>query len=179
MPSARNPSRSRHCIKAQSERRAASAARLFLCCSCHNKASHHLTQETSHENSTFGFQIPSRRLDDSRAFSDNAGRFGGSVPYSISAWTASRPRPQPPARHPRPGAVCLFGPCRPARPGQNHRPGPTRGVVTYPSGQQDGSTGGVVFDTRVNETGRYHLRVTESSMGTAWRGRVIVDVTRR
>lgn len=70
-----------------------------------------------------------------------------------------------------------------ARSGQHVRvkitgQGPTRGVVTYPSGRQDGSPGGVVFDTTVNETGHYHLRVTESSMGTAWRGRVIVDVTR-
>ena len=56
--------------------------------------------------------------------------------------------------------------------------GPTRGVVTTPGGQQDGSPGGVVFDDTVTQTGRYRLRVTEDTMAEAWHGRVRVDVWR-
>ena len=56
--------------------------------------------------------------------------------------------------------------------------GPTRGTVTSPGGQQDGSPGGVVFDDTVTQTGRYRLLVTESQMGDAWHGRVRVDVYR-
>lgn len=56
--------------------------------------------------------------------------------------------------------------------------GPTRGVVTSPQGQQDGSPGGVVFDETVTQTGRYRLLVTEDSMAEAWHGRVRVDVWR-
>lgn len=56
--------------------------------------------------------------------------------------------------------------------------GPTRGIVTSPGGQQDGSPGGVVFDSAVTQTGRYRLIVTEDSMAQAWRGRVRVDVRR-
>ncbi len=70
-----------------------------------------------------------------------------------------------------------------ARSGQHVRvkitgQGPTRGVVTYPHGQQDGSPGGVVFDEDVNQTGRYHLRVTEDTMAEEWHGRLHVDVWR-
>jgi len=56
--------------------------------------------------------------------------------------------------------------------------GPTRGTVTYPNGQQNGSPGGVVFDEIVHQTGAYHLRVTESQMGSAWSGPFHVDVWR-
>ena len=56
--------------------------------------------------------------------------------------------------------------------------GPTRGIVTSPQGQQDGSPGGVVFDDTVTQTGRYRLLVTEDSMAEAWHGRVRVDVWR-
>jgi hypothetical protein len=57
--------------------------------------------------------------------------------------------------------------------------GATRGVVTFPSGGQDGSPGGVVFDGIIPDTGDYRIRVTESSMAEAWRGSfmLIVDVT--
>jgi hypothetical protein len=48
--------------------------------------------------------------------------------------------------------------------------GATRGMVTFPSGKQDGAPGGVIFDDNINETGDYRIRVTESSMGDAWRG---------
>ena len=56
--------------------------------------------------------------------------------------------------------------------------GPTRGTVTSPGGQQDGSPGGVVFDDTVTQTGRYRLLVTEDTMAEAWHGRVRVDVYR-
>src|SRR5262245_46324518 len=46
--------------------------------------------------------------------------------------------------------------------------GPSRGVVTFPSGRQDGGPGGIVFDDRLTETGDYRIRVTESSMGEEW-----------
>jgi hypothetical protein len=57
--------------------------------------------------------------------------------------------------------------------------GATRGVVTFPSGGQDGSPGGVVFDGIIPDTGDYRIRVTESSMAEAWRGSftLIIDVT--
>jgi hypothetical protein len=56
--------------------------------------------------------------------------------------------------------------------------GPTRGIVVFPNGQQDGSPGGVVFDATVSQTGLYHLRVTEDSMAEQWHGKVTVFVTR-
>jgi hypothetical protein len=57
--------------------------------------------------------------------------------------------------------------------------GPTRGVVFFPSGGQDGAPGGVVFDGIIPDTGDYRIRVTESSMANAWRGNftLIIDVT--
>ena len=57
--------------------------------------------------------------------------------------------------------------------------GPTRGVVSFPGGGQDGSPGGVVFDGRAPRTGDYRLRVTEDSMAEQWRGPVTVYVTRQ
>lgn len=56
--------------------------------------------------------------------------------------------------------------------------GATRGMVTFPNGQQDGSPGGVVFDGNLPVTGDYRIRVTESSMADAWSGSftVIIDV---
>jgi hypothetical protein len=55
--------------------------------------------------------------------------------------------------------------------------GPTRGVLIFPSGKQDGGPGGVIYDEPIDETGDYRIRVTESSMAEAWRGRftVVVD----
>ena len=56
--------------------------------------------------------------------------------------------------------------------------GPTRGMVTFPSGEGEGGPGGVVFDGNIPDTGDYRIRVTESSMANAWRGSftLIVDV---
>lgn len=48
--------------------------------------------------------------------------------------------------------------------------GATRGMVIFPSGKEDGAPGGVVFDDKIDETGDYRIRVTESSMANAWRG---------
>ena len=48
--------------------------------------------------------------------------------------------------------------------------GATRGTVIFPSGKQDGQPGGVIFDDNIDESGDYRIRVTESSMGDAWRG---------
>jgi hypothetical protein len=52
--------------------------------------------------------------------------------------------------------------------------GPTRGVVYFPNGQQDGQPGGRVFDGSLPVTGTYRIRVTEDSMAEAWSGRVDV-----
>ena len=54
--------------------------------------------------------------------------------------------------------------------------GATRGVVIFPSGKQDGGPGGVVFDDKIDETGDYSIRVTESSMANAWRGNFTVII---
>src|SRR5438045_4818726 len=54
--------------------------------------------------------------------------------------------------------------------------GATRGVVIFPSGKQDGGPGGLVFDDNLDETGDYRIRVTESSMANAWRGRFTVTI---
>jgi hypothetical protein len=54
--------------------------------------------------------------------------------------------------------------------------GPTRGVVTFPSGQQDGGPGGIIFDDHLPETGDYRIRVTESSMGEEWEGTFLLKV---
>jgi hypothetical protein len=54
--------------------------------------------------------------------------------------------------------------------------GATRGVVVFPSGKQDGGPGRVVFNDVIDEAGDYKIRVTESTMGEMWRGKVIVIV---
>ena len=54
--------------------------------------------------------------------------------------------------------------------------GPTRGVVVFPSGKQDGGPGGLIFNDVIDESGDYKIRVTESSMANAWRGRFTVAV---
>jgi len=51
---------------------------------------------------------------------------------------------------------------------------PTRGVVYFPGGGSSGQPGGRVFDGALPTTGDYRIRVTESSMGEAWSGRVDV-----
>lgn len=52
--------------------------------------------------------------------------------------------------------------------------GSTRGVVVFPSGKQDGGPGGMIYNDVIDETGDYKIRVTESSMGEMWRGKVVV-----
>lgn len=54
--------------------------------------------------------------------------------------------------------------------------GPTRGIVTAPSGAQDGQPGGVIYDATLPETGTYLIAVSESSMGTQWVGDFHVDI---
>lgn len=54
--------------------------------------------------------------------------------------------------------------------------GPTRGVLYFPSGKQDGGPGGVIYDGEIDESGDYRIRVTESSMANAWRGSFTVTV---
>lgn len=54
--------------------------------------------------------------------------------------------------------------------------GPTRGVVLFPNGEQEGQPGGVVFDDDLQATGDYRIRVTESSMAEGWRGTFILKV---
>jgi hypothetical protein len=54
--------------------------------------------------------------------------------------------------------------------------GPTRGVLYFPSGKQDGGPGGIIFDGVIDENGDYRIRVTESSMANSWRGRFTVTI---
>jgi hypothetical protein len=54
--------------------------------------------------------------------------------------------------------------------------GSTRGMVIFPSGKQDGQPGGIIFDDNIDESGDYRIRVTESSMGDAWRGSFVLKV---
>ncbi len=54
--------------------------------------------------------------------------------------------------------------------------GATRGVLIYPSGKQDGGPGGIIFDEVIDEDGDYKIRVTESSMANAWRGRFTITI---
>src|SRR3979490_509188 len=68
-----------------------------------------------------------------------------------------------------------------ARAGQHMRVeingrGATRGMVVLPSGKQDGQPGGLIFDDNIDESGDYRIRVTESSMGDAWRGSFVLKV---
>lgn len=50
-------------------------------------------------------------------------------------------------------------------------PGAIRGVVVFPSGREEGGTGGVIFDQQLTESGQYQLRITESPMGESWQGK--------
>ncbi len=54
--------------------------------------------------------------------------------------------------------------------------GPTRGVVIFPSGKQDGGPGGVIYDDTIDEEGDYKIRVTESMMAEAWKGKFTVTI---
>jgi hypothetical protein len=68
-----------------------------------------------------------------------------------------------------------------ARSGQQMRlvvdaDGPTRGFVTFPNGDQVGSPGQNFFDDTLPADGDYHIRVTESTMGEAWSGKITLHV---
>ena len=68
-----------------------------------------------------------------------------------------------------------------ARAGQHMRvtingKGATRGTVIFPSGKADGQPGGLIFDDRLDESGDYRIRVTESQMAEPWRGRFTIKV---
>ena len=68
-----------------------------------------------------------------------------------------------------------------ARAGQHMRVeingrGAIRGMVIFPSGKQDGQPGGLIFDDNIDEAGDYRIRVTESSMGDAWRGSFVLKI---
>ena len=68
-----------------------------------------------------------------------------------------------------------------ARAGQHMRVeiigrGPTRGIITFPSGAEDGAPGGVIFDDDLTETGDYRIRVTENMMANARRGSFVLKV---
>ncbi|HTP26446.1 MAG TPA: hypothetical protein VMK12_12410 [Anaeromyxobacteraceae bacterium] len=57
--------------------------------------------------------------------------------------------------------------------------GGVRGTVISPSGAQEGGPGGVIINQAAKETGTYRLRVTESPMGEAWTGTVLVTIALR
>lgn len=52
----------------------------------------------------------------------------------------------------------------------------TAGVVIYPSGTQDGGPGGTVFDSDLNETGKYRIRVTHRQARINGRFRLSVTI---
>ena len=54
--------------------------------------------------------------------------------------------------------------------------GPTRGFVYFPDGHSVGQPGGRIFDQTLPASGDYKIRVSESTMGEAWSGRVDVLV---
>lgn len=57
--------------------------------------------------------------------------------------------------------------------------GPTRGMVIFPSRRQEGIPGGIIFDGMIRETGRYRVRVTESSMAEEWHGKFTLEIVLR
>lgn len=55
--------------------------------------------------------------------------------------------------------------------------GPLRGVVTFPSGRYEGGPGGSILDQQLTETGWFQLRVSESTMGEAWKGAFAIEIS--
>ena len=54
--------------------------------------------------------------------------------------------------------------------------GATRGTVYFPNGKHEGQPGGRIFDGPLPASGDYRIKVSESTMGSAWSGRVSVLV---
>ena len=68
-----------------------------------------------------------------------------------------------------------------ARAGQRMRlsleaDGPTRGTVVMPNGDESGEPGELFFDDVLPADGDYRIRITESSMGMGWAGRVKLHI---
>lgn len=55
--------------------------------------------------------------------------------------------------------------------------GPTRGVVKFPDGGEDGGPGGVFFDDTLPVDGDYFITISESRMGEPWAGTVKLYVS--
>jgi len=55
--------------------------------------------------------------------------------------------------------------------------GPLRGEIRFPSGKHEGSPGGNVLDQVLVESGRYRLKVSESSMGESWEGAFNIKIS--
>lgn len=54
--------------------------------------------------------------------------------------------------------------------------GPTRGIIKFPGGGQDGGPGGRIYDNQAPSTGDYKIQVTEDPMAEQWSGKVTVLV---
>ena len=55
----------------------------------------------------------------------------------------------------------------------------TAGVVIYPSGKQDGGPGGVIFDSELDESGKFRIRVTRRQTRVEGKFRVFVELSDR
>src|SRR5215471_9559060 len=53
----------------------------------------------------------------------------------------------------------------------------TAGVVIYPSGKQDGGPGGVIFDSEIDESGTFRIRVTRRQTEVKGRFRIFVELS--
>jgi hypothetical protein len=53
----------------------------------------------------------------------------------------------------------------------------TAGVVIYPSGKQDGGPGGIVFDSSLDETGKFRIKVTRRQTEVNGRFRILVKLS--
>jgi len=53
----------------------------------------------------------------------------------------------------------------------------TAGVVIYPSAKQDGGPGGVVFDSDLDESGKFRIRVTRRQTDVSGRFRIVVELS--
>ena len=62
---------------------------------------------------------------------------------------------------------------RPLTPGLT-----TAGVVIYPSGKQDGGPGGTVFDSELDESGQFRIRVTQRQTDVNGKFRISVHLSK-